>query len=779
MSFILRFFTLIIPRSTFATRERDSPKAMPRDTTPPRTGGRNRVVLKTPCSFFIVSDKPRARQSSVFGKWRRKEGPQELVEDEWFIPYNRQSTQPPAQIHEQGLGQGGIGQMPTTYNSSISQARSRGHTKTNSESKSRTIFPRRPAFPRSGSDGSLSRPPPFAIAEERERIPSTTSVPTGLTAPKMLFSPLSREMRDESQDHQPRYPSRRAEPTSNFNATAGPSSYKYGQDGGARNRSVSMPKHGHVYDRADMRRWAAPTMCDMLVFPRPQITALTITPPGSPNRHHAGNLSTPSDRLSPKGNGNDISQVTIDREKEREEWQKYGERSRTKSFRRERDRDFPRATPTPTQALSRKGSLSKEKPPKTRSRAASFGEVILGSSRRKEKGKGKEKENWDDEAHKSAPPAITNFAFASPRAHHREGSMSNEDFGLGGGGDLGYEQKQSQADSWRRRHQHSKSSPDLTQRQRVVRMAPSPPESKSVVVIGPGPGPATGRSPGKIPPRTSSKMDFTKPLPPLPDEYRLRYNPSSPFKPFERIGVALSPDRVPSPAPVAGRQVEHGSSRTKTPTTINADDPFIEHPPGTPTSPLSRADTSASSATARAMLAKQHQRAVNRRAFNSPRPRQRESTSGSGTGPGTGTVPMTGSTTSSFYSQNSQRASAISAVSPLRRLTAMEEAIGRSRAASVGDQSVSGPGSRQRTSSGAPPNLGAPIAAGRQLLSPHHGAWSPRGASTSPDPSSDTTPRVRKVSLDSNQTPSPRNPGFENFQVCLLLAILSCDIAVD
>ena len=718
---------------------------MLRDTTrhdTKRTG--NVPALRTPCSYLIVADKPRARHSSMFGKWRRKEGPQELVEDEWFIPYNRQSanSQHPA---GQEMGQGGIGQMPTTFNST----RSRGHNKTNSESKSRTIFPRRPTFPRSGSDGSLTRPPPYPIAEERERIPSTTSVPTGLTAPKMLFSPLSREMRDESRDHQ------RSGPTPN--AAAGPSSYSYRyQEDSARQRSASMPKHGHVYDRTDMRRWAAPTMCDMLVFPRPQVTALTITPPGSPYAHHTGDVSSTFGRTSSNVNATDQAPPLVDRDKEREEWQRYGERSRTKSFRRERD--FSRNTPTPTQALSRKGSLSKDKP-KTRSRAASFGDAVLGSSRRRDKGKGKEKENWDDEAHKSAPPVITSFAFTSPRTYQQT-AYSNEDFG----GSFGDEQRQSQADSWRRRHQHSKSSPDLTQRQRVVRMAPSPPESNSVVIIGPGSGPPVGRSPTKIPPRTSSKLDFTKPLPPLPDEYRLKYNPSSPFKPFERIGVALSPDRVPSPAPVAARQVPSGLAQVQS--TSDRDDPFIDHPQDSPTLALNRNDTSASSATARAMLAKQHQRAVNRRAFNSPRPRQRDSSAGSSIAPAPSprAGPMPASTTSSVYSQASQRTSAISAVSPLRRMTAMEEAIGRSRATSVGDREVTGSASRQGASSGVSPSRGVPISLGRQLLSPHRGAYSPLGAIASPDSAGGTTPRMRNVSVES-QTPSPRNPGFEDFQV--------------
>lgn len=641
----------------------------------------------TPCSC-VVTDPTRPRRSSVFGRWRRKgDGPETLVEDEWFIPYH-----PPT---PSGITAGGVGQ-------GTEKGRGRGHTKTQSESRSRIPFPRRPAFPRSGSDGSLSRPPPvIVIGEERDRVPSSTSVPTGLTAPKLLFSPLSREMRASlHQQQEQRGQERNRTPQA---GQAGPSRLR-----SPRRRTVSMPRSGgNVYERhdADERRWAAPTMCDMLVFPRPHITALTITPPTSPG----GGLSNTFDGLS-------LAEGKVDREREREEWQRYGERTRTKSFRRE----HPEVSATA--ALSRKGSLGKA----PRSRAASFGEAILGGnapSRRSSKAKGKEKEQRTDDAHQSAPPVVTSFAFAS--GHHHNKPKASRD-----GPSDGYT---TEADSYRRRHQHSRSTPDLAQRPRV-RLASSP-QDDGVIIIGPGDQAAS-------PVRNRTNPDFTKPLPPLPDEYRLRYNPSSPFKPFDtdtnKVGIALSPDRASTPTAQPPK------------TKVTQDDPFTD-------SQTQQRDTypSSSSAAARAMLAKQHQRALTRRAFNSPRPRQRDS------GP---TSTSAASNTSSFYSQASHRTSGMSAISPLRRMTALEEAIGRSRAASMGEQAS--PNARPRNGSDAgPPTLGAPIVSAQQgPLHPREDALSSLAVAMSSEPSSETTPRMRRSSLDS-QTSSPRNGQFDDFKV--------------
>lgn len=139
-------------------------------------------------------------------RWKRTE---DLEEDEWFIPYKRRSA-PQARIDQP---QGGVGEMPNTTSTSVNMARptrsffgsgsggsgsgsGSSHRRQKStpiedDSATRSRFFRRPVLPRSGSDGSLTRPSPLAI-------PSTTSVPTGLAAPKMLFSPMMREIRDDT-----------------------------------------------------------------------------------------------------------------------------------------------------------------------------------------------------------------------------------------------------------------------------------------------------------------------------------------------------------------------------------------------------------------------------------------------------------------------------------------------------------------------------------------------------------------------------------------------------
>lgn len=451
----------------------------------------------------------------------------------------------------------------------------------------------------------------------------------------------------------------------------------------------SHPHHGYG---STSHRWAAPTMCDMLVFPRPQITAHTITPPQSPER-----MSSMFDGLS--------MAEKVDREKERQEWQQYAT---------ERPNRMP--------SLSRKGSLAN----KSRARAVSVGDPGSGagpSRRSSSKSKGKQKDKERDDAHRSAPPVVTSFAFANP--HHRRSAAP-------GSG----ESHATEAEAYRRRHQHSKSTSDLMQPASSrsnprVRIAPSSSTKRQhdrhqnnddddggVIVIPAGY--ATSRS----------NPDFTKPLPPLPDEYRLKYNPSSPFKPFDRVGSF----GVSTPAAKV--------DATSQPTQQKDDaDPFIDHNAASPR--VQRSDTT-TSASARAMLAKQHQRAINKRAFNSPRPRQQRDSG-----------PLTASTTSSFYSQASHRASAMSAVSPLRRMTAMEEAIGRSRAASYS------PAQTQPAQAAASiPALGAPVDA----RSPQHETGSGRLDVTSPSASSSATPRARKLSLES-QTPSPRPGQYDEFKV--------------
>jgi hypothetical protein len=693
------------------------------------------------CDFLV--DRPR-HQSMFTGRWKRKED-QELEEDEWFIPYNRRSAPPlPG-----SSSKGGIGEMPLASGSGTAlqpPTSGREHLRQRSadvDNLARRFFPRRPLFPRSGSDGSLTRMPGHA-----ERLPSDTSVPTGLAAPKMLFSPISREIRNDTRT-QPRY------------IHPGPVA--------PRTRAVSMPKQrqpptSHMYDRVDPSRWAAPTMCDLLVFPRPQITAHTITPPHSP-----GQVTNAFDGLS----------VTekVDREKERDEWHRYVEKkARSRSFRigrssKEEARDgeegaerhlFRRDTAKSrlnanAKGRSRSASVGDTNPNSNPSRKTS--RAKSGKSRREEDGQGEGPRQW-------VLPGQKDYSIKGRSSHGHE-DMEDDPF----------EHKQvTEAERYRRAHhhrqqsmrsgqttvrsghQHSKSTPDLMSissqpRNTSSRFPPSPIPDDGVIIIGPGDAVKSPPTPRKDTqyPLSPDRPDFSKPLPPLPAEYRLHYNPSSPFKPF---GANASRDPSFARLPPTGSSLRPVESTSK----VNDDDPFLARS-DTSTTPKPKQESTTpaplSPADARVMIARQHQRAINKRAFNSPRPHQRDPAT-----PG----PSGTSVTSSVYSQSTRRTSNMSAVSPLRRLTAMEEAIVRSRASTMSGPvperksslthsvfDTTAAHSRSSTSDSTATASTARPLSGSMLV--------PRNEGTS-----QTTPRMRTGSAAS-ETPSPRNANHEDFKV--------------
>jgi hypothetical protein len=647
-------------------------------------------------------------------RWKRTE---ELEEDQWFIPYKRRSALQPLEIP-----QGGIGEMPTVPPTSTSvnmsrptrsffgsgsgghgsgsgsRARSGSGSSQNQHQRMRStddeptarprFFARRPQIQRSGSDGSFNRPSPFTV-------PSTTSVPTGLAAPKMLFSPMMRELRDGSDapHHSHPAPSHRAPLHGNNPPTAYPE---------PRQRTVSLPKSQpnptHVYDKVDRTRWAAPTMCDMLVFPRPHITPHTITPPQSPEK-----LPSVFDGLSVADK--------VDRDKERDEWHQFVEK-------RARGRSFRIGGSGNGDGDGEKGGIFR-----SRARSASAG---AGPSRKSSRAKS-EKTKRELQDPNFAPPLTTSFFGKTPRSSRD--TQPHDDLE-----DDPFRHRPTEAERYKARHHHqnSKSSPDLSANHRLrVRMAPPPPPpwmDDGVIVIGASKS-RSGLS------KSSTKPDFTKPLPPLPAEYRLQYNPSSPFKPF---GPAKE-DRTPSPA-----QLPPG----KDPVVLS--DPVPSATATAAAAGPSSLSQEPSPADARAMIARQHQRAMTKRAFNSPRPRQHRDSEVS-------------NSTTSQYSQGSHRTSTLSAVSPLRRMTAMEEAIGRSRANSAGSRMAALHSSTATRVSAATTALNTQASTSRteSRLEPASGQ---------------TTPRMGQVSANS-QTPSPRNQNHEDFKVCLYISsreMLTC-----
>lgn len=241
---------------------------------------------------------------SRFGRGRlsvRRERDTYKKEDDWYIPYKPPTT------HTNTYTQGGPSSTPARASNQVFSffSASSGLDSNFNPSYSTQPYntangiarldPRRPY--RSPSYSSLTDRPPNPLT-----LPSSTSVPTGLAGPKMLFSPLHREMR--SAPSPPYAPD--------------PDLGEY-----PRRRIQSTPKSS----RPGGQRWAAQTMCDLLVFPRPNITPHTITPPGSP-----------SDRTE---NVLEMGQLRL---KEREEWARTHP-NRKKSLSRGRSLSLGRSTP--------------------------------------------------------------------------------------------------------------------------------------------------------------------------------------------------------------------------------------------------------------------------------------------------------------------------------------------------------------------------------------------------------------------------------------------------
>ncbi|RXK36718.1 hypothetical protein M231_06025 [Tremella mesenterica] len=425
-------------------------------------------------------------------------------------------------------------------------------------------------FPKSPSESTVSETVPHAA-----RLPSSSSVPTGLAAPKLLFSPLARELRA--------MPSLNAYPDEEDE-----------QSSSTRHRTFSLPKatpkhHAHPYGQGD-KRWAVQTVCDLMVYPRPNLTPHVITPPSSPDG-------------STTGTG--ILDVFKAREKERQQWEAYAKRGRSLSFGSTTDHPHQRDAsmgrrPSQTQGRTRSGSL---------------GSLFSFNRGRR----------------RSDDVASHHMGISSQPETRTRSSVPDDPFRSG-----------------MPPHRYSRSVPDLLshsapprpQPLRTLRIAPSPGRPGAVVVIGRDPKPSRPKA-----------LDLSKPLPQLPAETSTPRLPPSELMPSfsQEVGLALTNEfpvrSIPaSPAP---------SSPIKSSQTDFAGDP----------------------AHARAYLEKQHQRALKRRAFQAPvmgPTPYRNKLSGAA---------MSSTSLASPHPTVFGNTSAYP-VSP-RRKTALEEAIGRSRSASL------------------------------------------------------------------------------------------------
>lgn len=603
--------------------------------------------------------------TSVLGRLRgRTSGDSERGprEDEWFIPYKAAPSLPPPHS--------GIGASPAPVKQSTLNLLSVFSPNSPSEINKNYRFPRaQAANPASGIQRLLPRhsalyrsPSHNSLIESAlmsAQLPSSSSVPTGLAAPKVLFSPLSREIRaghsfaPDLRDEAP-----------------------------ARQRTVSMPKPRRVKlndELSEARRWAVPTLCDMFVLPRPHITPHVITPPESPDDQSVRNLRVIEDGEA--------------RRREKFEWAEYvNGRGRSMSF------NHQSAAPgapiigsvrARSRENSRNNSLTDADPRAGRLRAGSLGSRWSSrrgsASRRGSTARGENKSSSFD-VNPSPGGVVKSFDYAKPGRSASEG----RDIGMvsdpdpPGLGDFDVEDPFHARRVWeqaayRRLHARNNSQPkqlssfgwagqQQDRPQRTLRIEQPPPVNRGgVVVIGPEPSQTfpvpdrvISRHGAQYRHRAPPSLDLSKPLPSLPRDVAFPTRTREHAIPFHSgIGVAVSPEPVPTPTTAPS---------TGTSTGFPPDSSYSTSSDVSPTK-------------ARAFLEKQHQRSMTKRAFQAP-----------AYGPSayrlrtTQDVPLSASSAtfpmSSAAMANSTTSSSDS--STTRRKTALEEAIGRSRASSVG-----------------------------------------------------------------------------------------------
>lgn len=178
-------------------------------------------------------------------------------------------------------------------------------------------------------------------------VTESPSVLTGLVAPKMLFSPLSRSIRDTQTDltypygttpyieHQ-QMPQGRSYPRVGDNAAATSSATFLGQRPGAKwpdESTLTLNSEG------SKSRLTVNTVCDALTFPRPRMHAHEVTPPDSPEFDDAV-TGGPDDGGS---NFHRVYAAGEAREAEREEWADITRKRRSASLKSSRSQRSQRS----------------------------------------------------------------------------------------------------------------------------------------------------------------------------------------------------------------------------------------------------------------------------------------------------------------------------------------------------------------------------------------------------------------------------------------------------
>lgn len=470
-------------------------------------------------------------------RFRKGHNHRSSAEDEWFIPYNKPTHPNPASSSFS------IGRSPPPVRQPSHNLLGyfSGPTSPTAGAGERKSFkfpplPPTPHIDDSPTLGGLRKAPSYGSLQGSNRsgrIPSSTSVPTGLTAPKMLFSPLSREVR-----------------ASGYTANSGTS-----QDL-PRSRTFSAPTKRHrsnVSDpfdtRPEARHWAAPTVCDRLVLARPSITPHVITPPGSPEEN--------SDIFST--DGRKIMDEGKQRVDERDKWADYiKHRRRSRSFSNEPPR---RDAPIIGNARVRADEFQRRNS-QTRSRSNSIGSRLRSRLSHSKSSTDLRPSFLHVDSDQSVGVSKS-FGFVkrtsstktpSTGAHTPTGEVEKDPF-----------HRVEPNPPYRKGHSYTQSSPELFSQprrappgppHRTLRIQNPPIRRQGVVIIGAEPEPTNW-----IPRKAPVPLDFSKPLPDLPVEIptddeqthvdfgKAREDePTSPVKTVDTSASSMTPIITPSPA---------------------------------------------------------------------------------------------------------------------------------------------------------------------------------------------------------------------------------------
>ena len=609
-------------------------------------------IMSRTCRGSIDSSSPATSRSSVsvimvdpVARFRRGLKPNQ---DEWYIPYKSPTTNHPPSSYP------GIGHSPSPVKQTTNNIRSYFPMPGTSELNKTLRFPRSHLSPSPQPPAHLSQPVPSSasssagipISPISARISTNGSVPSGLTAPRLLFSPLSRQVRG---------------------STYTPPVHAFSP----RLRVLSAPVHGqrrpHIVnpyeDKYEAKRWAAPTVCDMFVLPHPAITPHFITPPSSPDEK-------PRERISEVESK--VLEEYIARLRERDEWADYvRQKGRTHTFAtlgpiignaRAREKERERRS---SESRRRSNSMSSPWSRHNPGESATSGEPQLGRPSFMHLDAGRSIGVSKSFGFLRRRGSLPKFSTVNP---YGEASPTYGDFGPAPLAKPPGAAGRRNRSSYRQGHAFARSSPELASSSKR-RPAPGPPRKTLRIQQPPRP---RDRDSGVVvinsassrflaPPgmtlrrRIPAPLDLGKPLPKLPPE--ASSSPTLDLESFDSFTTEFN--QVISPPRAQNRDA--------------ASPPSVAVVRSMPASTESN-----SPANARAYLAKQHLREKAKRAFQ----------------PAAGPSTYRGSRTSDSSTQldglksTMQSTSSTALLPPPRGTTALEEAIGRSRAASTSSPDV-------------------------------------------------------------------------------------------